>query len=67
MPDATLRWMWVLGSRLTGKGWSSPYPFSIDAKPRPPADFGAPGIDLEVPWLSGGTIVLTGNSFAAPM
>jgi subtilisin len=42
-------------------------PFSIDAKPKPPADFGAPGIDLEVPWLSGGTIVLTGNSFAAPM
>ena len=34
-----------------------------DAKPKPQADFGAPGIDLEVPWLSGGTVVLTGNSF----
>ena len=41
-------------------------PFSIDANPRPPADFGAPGIDVEVPWLAGGTIVATGNSFAAP-
>ena len=41
-------------------------PFSIDANPSPPVDFGAPGIDLEVPWLDGGTIVSTGNSFAAP-
>jgi subtilisin family serine protease len=41
-------------------------PFSLDANPAPPVDFGAPGIDTEVPWLSGSTIVATGNSFAAP-
>lgn len=41
-------------------------PFSIDANPAPPVDFGAPGMDVEVPWLGGGTIVSTGNSFAAP-
>jgi subtilisin family serine protease len=41
-------------------------PFSIDANPAPPVDFGAPGIDIEVPWQNGGTIVATGNSFAAP-
>ncbi len=41
-------------------------PFSIDANPSPPVDFGAPGMDVEVPWLNGGTIVSTGNSFAAP-
>jgi subtilisin len=41
-------------------------PFSLDANPEPPVDFGAPGIDVEVPWLSGSTIVATGNSFAAP-
>jgi subtilisin len=40
-------------------------PFSFDANPAPPADFGAPGIDVSVPWLSGGTITSTGNSFAA--
>ena len=40
-------------------------PFCIDANPTPPADFGAPGIDMEVPWLSGSMIVATGNSFAA--
>ncbi len=41
-------------------------PFSLDVNPAPPVDFGAPGIDVEVPWLSGSTIVATGNSFAAP-
>jgi subtilisin len=41
-------------------------PFRLDANPAPPTDFGAPGIDIRVPWLSGATIVSTGNSFAAP-
>jgi len=41
-------------------------PFVLDANPAPPVDFGAPGIDVEVPWLSGASIVATGNSFAAP-
>jgi subtilisin len=41
-------------------------PFCLDANPAPPVDFGAPGIDIAVPWLSGATIVSTGNSFAAP-
>jgi subtilisin len=37
-----------------------------DANPSPPVDFGAPGIDVEVAWRGGGSIVTTGNSFAAP-
>jgi subtilisin len=41
-------------------------PFAFDANPAPPTDFGAPGIDVRVPWLSGSTAVTTGNSFAAP-
>ncbi|MEO6206083.1 MAG: S8 family serine peptidase [Mycobacteriales bacterium] len=41
-------------------------PFCLDANPRPPVDFGAPGIDVEVAWVGGGTLVSTGNSFAAP-
>lgn len=41
-------------------------PFLLYANPAGPAEFGAPGIDLRVAWLSGGTIVATGNSFAAP-
>jgi subtilisin len=41
-------------------------PFAFDFNPNPPAEWGAPGIDVEVPWLDGKTIVATGNSFAAP-
>ena len=35
--------------------------------PKPPAEWGAPGIDVEVAWLGGGTMTVTGNSFAAPV
>lgn len=35
--------------------------------PRPPAGWGAVGIDVEIAWLGGSTIVATGNSFAAPV
>lgn len=41
-------------------------PFSLDVNPAPPVDFGAPGIDVDVAWLDGTTILSTGNSFAAP-
>jgi subtilisin len=41
-------------------------PFGFDFNPSPPAEFGAPGIDIEVAWSGGSTIVTTGNSFAAP-
>jgi subtilisin family serine protease len=34
--------------------------------PRPPVEFGAYGLDVEVAWRDGGRIVATGNSFAAP-
>lgn len=41
-------------------------PFGYDYNPRPPVEIGAPGIDVTVAWKDGGTIVTTGNSFAAP-
>lgn len=34
--------------------------------PAPPVEFGAPGINVEVAWLGGGSISATGNSFATP-
>lgn len=40
-------------------------PMHFDYNPVPPVEFGAPGIDIEVPWLRGQTIRATGNSFAA--
>jgi subtilisin family serine protease len=41
-------------------------PFGFDYNPEPPVELGAPGIDVTVAWLGGGTINTTGNSFAAP-
>lgn len=41
-------------------------PFTYYYNPEPPVEFGAPGIDVEVPWLNKSYIVSTGNSFAAP-
>ncbi|GAC1442548.1 MAG: hypothetical protein NVS3B26_17200 [Mycobacteriales bacterium] len=39
--------------------------FDLDCNPDPPVEFGAPGISVTVPWLGGGSIVATGNSYAA--
>lgn len=41
-------------------------PHAFYCNPTPPVEFGAPGIDVPVAWLDGGTIVATGNSFATP-
>jgi subtilisin len=41
-------------------------PFTYYYNPAPPVEFGAPGIDIRVAWLNRGSIVSTGNSFAAP-
>jgi subtilisin family serine protease len=40
-------------------------PFALDYNPAPPVEFGAPGIDVRVAWLGGGTAQVSGNSFAA--
>ena len=42
-------------------------PWALAYNPKPPVEFGARGIDVEVPWTGeSGSIVATGNSFAAP-
>jgi subtilisin family serine protease len=40
---------------------------ALRRNPRPPAEWGAPGIDVDVAWLDGTTLKVTGNSFAAPV
>jgi subtilisin len=40
----------------------SPVAYNVE----PPAEFGAPGLDVPVAWPGGGTATVTGNSFAAP-
>jgi len=41
-------------------------PWALAYNPRPPVEFGACGIDVDVAWGGGQSIVATGNSFAAP-
>ena len=41
-------------------------PWVLATNPRPPVEFGARGIDVDVAWAEHGSIVATGNSFAAP-
>ncbi len=41
-------------------------PFTYYYNTRPPVEFGAPGIDVEVAWNKGEYLTCTGNSFAAP-
>jgi subtilisin len=41
-------------------------PWTFFYNPRPPVEFGAWGVNVPVAWLGGGTLVASGNSFAAP-
>jgi subtilisin family serine protease len=41
-------------------------PLRFYYNPRPPVDFGAPGIDVQVAWEESAYATMTGNSFAAP-
>jgi subtilisin len=41
-------------------------PLALAYNPRPPVEFGARGIDVDVAWSGGTSIVATGNSFATP-
>jgi subtilisin len=40
-------------------------PLSIAYNPRPPVEFAANGVDVDVAWPGGGSVVASGNSFAA--
>lgn len=41
-------------------------PWRIAYNPHPPVEFAATGIDVDVAWSGGSSIVASGNSFAAP-
>ncbi len=43
-----------------------PDPATWFYNPRPPVEFGARGVNVDVAWRDGGRMVATGNSFAAP-
>jgi subtilisin family serine protease len=41
-------------------------PYRFYYNPRPPIEFGAPGVEVQVAWLDGAWLSGTGNSYAAP-
>jgi subtilisin family serine protease len=45
---------------------AEPDPWRLYYNPSPPVEFGAWGVDVPIAWKDGGSIVATGNSFAAP-
>jgi subtilisin len=57
---------WRFSSVLSVGSHAGNDPFEFYVNPDPPVEFVAPGVDLELAWLDGGTIRATGNSFATP-
>lgn len=57
---------WRFSSVLSVGSHAGNDPFEFYVNPEPPVEFVAPGVDLELAWLDGGTIRATGNSFATP-
>jgi subtilisin len=57
---------WRFSSVISVGSHESPDPLAFFYNPRPPVEFFARGLDVEVAWLGGSRIVVTGNSFATP-
>ena len=57
---------WRFASVVSVGSHESPDPLVWYANPRPPVEFFARGLNVEVAWLGGETITATGNSFATP-
>ncbi len=55
----------VYASVLSVAAHGTPEPDVFYYNPRPPVEFGAPGVDVRVAWCGGGWTTATGNSFAA--
>jgi subtilisin len=55
-----------LGSVFSVAATDHTDPETFYANPEPPAEWGAPGMNVDVAWTDGATISATGNSFAAP-
>jgi subtilisin len=57
---------WRFASVISVGSHESEDPFALYANPRPPVEFFARGLNVEIAWLGGATITATGNSFATP-
>lgn len=57
---------WRFSSVLSVASHEETNPFVFFANPDPPVELYARGVDVAVAWLGGGTLRVTGNSFATP-
>jgi subtilisin len=57
---------WRFSSVISVGSHAEPDSLTFFYNPDPPVEFFARGVDVELPWLEGGTIRATGNSFATP-
>lgn len=64
MPVDSYPWRFSSVLSVGSHDGRDPYEYYVSASP--PVEFVAPGVDLELAWSHGATIVATGNSFAAP-
>ena len=57
---------WRFASVISVGSHEDPDPLAFYYNPSPPVEFFARGLDVEIPWLEGGKIRASGNSFATP-
>ena len=57
---------WRFASVVSVASHDLPDPLAYLRNPEPPVEFFAKGIDVEVAWTDGSTLVASGNSFATP-
>ena len=57
---------WRFASVISVASHEEAEPFTFYANPEPPVEFFARGVDVEVAWLGGESVISTGNSFATP-
>jgi subtilisin len=57
---------WRFASVLSVASHEESDPLVFFANPQPPVELYARGVDVEAAWLGGGTLRVTGNSFATP-
>ena len=57
---------WRFASVLSVGSHDRPEPLDYFYNPDPPVEFFARGVDIDVAWMEGSTLRVTGNSFATP-
>jgi subtilisin family serine protease len=57
---------WRFASVLAGGSHDRAEPLDFFYNPEPPVEFFARGVDIDVAWMQGSTLRVTGNSFATP-